>query len=277
MGHGVDHKVEAHPVCLAGVLLWIARQIHPFPRVSKIGVVRNQNHEASSVVGNPKNHWFDFAPLFPGLPSVASVIHVWNLHYRIDVEEGVKDLVVQSQSYDSAIGKDPGHLGFDGSALLESPKIIHVQKAAAQQVLPQLLCLFARQVHAMWGNNVQVWIAKKFRIKSGDEVRAFVVDPNVAEPLDAPHEFTVGCGKIGAPSTAKARAALAGFEVCASKVHPRGASRYISVSVDETCEIELRYSAGFSLRQSGKHKKSGSENRTGYQTCALHNDAPHAT
>ena len=90
MSHRVDHEVETHPICLAGILLGIARQIHPLPRVSKIGVIGNQDHETAIVVGDPKNHRLDFAPLFPGLPSSAGVIDVRNLHHRVDIEERVR-------------------------------------------------------------------------------------------------------------------------------------------------------------------------------------------
>src|SRR6185295_17502663 len=112
-------------------------------------------------------------------------------------------------------------------------------------------------------NNVQVGIAKKLRVKGRDEVRALIVDANVAKALDTPRELTVGRGKIGAPSTAKAGAALAGLQVCAAKIQTGGAGGSEPVAINQTREIELRLRLGFILRQAGKHEKYGGENAAG--------------
>ena len=97
----------------------------------------------------------------------------------------------------------------------------------------------------MGRNNVQVGIAEKLRVKGSDEMRTLVIDPNVAQALDAPHELAVGRGKIGAPSAAKPRAALAGFQVRTSKIQARSAGGPESPAINQTREIELRPRAQF--------------------------------
>src|SRR4029079_1938363 len=152
----------------------------------------------------------DLASLLPRPAAAATVVDVGNLHHGVDVEERVKDFVVQAQLDHSVVGNDLVHLFLDGSTLLEAPKIVDVEKATSQEVFAQLCRFVPVKVHAMGRDDVEVRITEQLRIHGGDQMGALVVDTNVAEPLNAPHELAVGCGKVGSPSAAKPRAALTG-------------------------------------------------------------------
>src|SRR5262245_39946418 len=122
----------------------------------------------------------------------------------------------------------------------------------------------------MGRNSVQIGIAEKFRVHSRDEMRGLVMDSNVAQALDTPHELTVRRRKIGSPSAAQPRATLAALQLSTLKIQARRARSPETASVYETGEIKLRRVLGFNLSRPGKHKESNRQNGTGYKTGVLH-------
>jgi len=57
MSHRVDHEVEAHPVCLAGILLRIARKIHPLPRALPTALRCSSPQKSSTCRNPPRNRY----------------------------------------------------------------------------------------------------------------------------------------------------------------------------------------------------------------------------
>src|SRR4030095_1822018 len=122
----------------------------------QIGVVRDDDHQAVVVIRNPEDHRVGLVVRFPGPPPTAAVSDVWNLHDLIDVKKRVKDLVLQVQLDGLAIGKDLVQLLFNDCPLPKPPKVIHMQKTSAVQVLPDLLRFLGGEVHPARLDNVEI-------------------------------------------------------------------------------------------------------------------------
>lgn len=153
-----------------------------------------------------------------------------------------------------------------------------MKETASQEVLAKVLRFFRRQVHAVRGNDVEIGILKKLRVEGGYQMRALVVNPNVGQALDTPHELAVGGWEIGAPSTPGPRTPLSGGQIGTAKIEDWRACGAAAVFVNEAREIELRHCFRFDLCQARQHDQKCGKNQTDDGNPALHvllSDAPH--
>src|SRR5262245_30535138 len=93
--HRVNHEIERYADGVAGIFLWIAVEVHELPGVAEVGVVCNNDHKAALVVVNTVNAGFLIVGLLPGWSTIATLALIRSLDDFIDVEESMKDLVLQ--------------------------------------------------------------------------------------------------------------------------------------------------------------------------------------
>src|SRR6187399_2595671 len=96
-----------------------------------------------------------------------------------------------------------------------------------------------------------------------------VVNADVRETLDTPHELAVRCGEVRAPSAVEPCATLSGCQFLALEIELRSSPRTVPLAIDEACEIELRSRLRF-RSHSRQHKQAKSDNEHGHEIGTLH-------
>ena len=110
----------------------------------------------------------------------------------------MKDLVVQRNLDDLAVGKDLADLAFKLRPLSESPEIVAMPEPTTEQIFPQAFCFFLLQFHLSDFDGIDVWKLKEVGIHDFHWVRLHV-HLRVRQPLHTPHELVIGVPCIRHP------------------------------------------------------------------------------
>src|SRR5262245_1359829 len=112
MSHGINDEVQRHADRVTGVLLGITIQIHEFPGIAEVRVVRDDDHQPPLVIEDAVNARPDVVRLLPGLSAETSGGFVRSLDDLVDIEERVKDRVIQRNLLNPILGKNLPQFGF---------------------------------------------------------------------------------------------------------------------------------------------------------------------
>src|SRR5262249_38653290 len=145
-----------------------------------------------------------------------AVADIWNLHHFVNVEKRVKNFVRQRHRFEFAVRENFRHLPLKIRALVDSPKIVRMQKPAPQQMFAQPRGLFFVEEHLARLDNVEIREVKDARIHQIHRVWRLPISFDVRQSLDAPDKLAIRGWIIGAPTTSKP--ALAAFQIRALEI-----------------------------------------------------------
>src|SRR4051794_22059019 len=107
MGHAIEDVVEADPEGHGREGLRVVRIVCPLPCITEMHVVTDCDHNASLVISNGAP--LGLIAIFLVCSASPYILFARDLHFVVDVVEGVKDLIAALKIFNGPIGQNLSH------------------------------------------------------------------------------------------------------------------------------------------------------------------------
>ena len=203
MGHAIDDEIDSDFKGIGREFERVIGIVRPLPRVSKVGIPVDQNHQAAVVVEDATHVGYD-AVILVGRTTVLrapALANVGHLYDAIDVVKHMKHGMFRRHLDDRTVGENQLHLRQELIPGPAAPEVVDNQETAGQQVISQRQRFRLGQRHRTDFDGVEQWKLPQPGIGQFDRiVRSVGIDDT--EPFQGHQELVICFWIIDRPASA---------------------------------------------------------------------------